>query len=102
MTLDLPPTIWDRAADRIAKGINRWRFDAALKQLQERVGELVATAHQHNAMRVPSGHEIYRELQRQASALVAEFCAEHKLTAITVESRLPGLLELARLAGGTR
>jgi hypothetical protein len=94
----LPPTIFDRAADRFRGLIKERRFKRAKRKLEQELANVVETANGHQAKRLPAGAPAYVALAKQASAAIDAFCATHGVARLTIEKDVPVLRQLERLA----
>jgi hypothetical protein len=97
-TAPLPPTIFDRAADRCRALIKERRFKRAKRKLEQELANVVETANGHQAKRLPAGAPAYVALARQANAAIDAFCATHGVARLTIEKDVPVLRDLERLA----
>ena len=93
----LPPTIFDRAVDRVAASINNWRFNRAKAALEHELARIVETASGHQAKQLPAGSPEYVALLQQASTKIDAFCAKHHVDRLSIERDAPALRELEHL-----
>jgi hypothetical protein len=94
----LPPTVFERAADRFRALIKDRRFKRAKRKLEQELANVVETANGHQAKRLPAGAPAYVALATQANAAIDVFCTTHGVARLTIEKDIPVLRELERLA----
>ena len=93
----LPPTIFDRAVDRVAASVNNWRFNRAKAALEHELARIVETANGHQAKHLPPGSPAYAALYQHASTTIDAFCARHRVERLSIERDAPVLRELEHL-----
>jgi hypothetical protein len=93
----LPPTIFDRAVDRVAASVKTWRFNRARAALEHELARIVETASGHQAKHLPTGAPAYVALYQQANLKIDAFCTRHRVDRLSIERDAPVLRELEQL-----
>lgn len=95
--LTLPPTIFDRAVDKVVISFKDWRFSRAKAALEHELARIVETANGHQAKHLPTGSPAYLALYQQARTKIDAFCAIHRVERLSIERDAPVLRELEQL-----
>jgi hypothetical protein len=93
----LPPTIFDRAVDKVAASVKDWRFNRSKAALEHDLARIVETANGHEAKHLPRGAPAYVALYQQASTTIDAFCVKHRVDRLSIEQEVPVLRELEQL-----
>ena len=93
----LPPTVFDRAVEKVVVSIKDWRFNRAKAALEHELARIIETANGHQAKHLPTGAPAYVALYQQASTKIDAFCAKHRVERLSIERAAPALRELEHL-----
>jgi hypothetical protein len=93
----LPPTIFDRAVDKVAVSFKDWRFNRAKAAIEHELARIVETANGHEAKQLPRGAPAYVALYQQANLKIDAFCTRHRVDRLSIERDAPVLRELEQL-----
>jgi hypothetical protein len=93
----LPPTVFDRAVDKVVASVKGWRSNRAKAALEHELARIVETAGGHQAKRLPTGAPAYVALYAQAMNTIDAFCAKHHVDRLSIERDAPVLRELEHL-----
>jgi hypothetical protein len=93
----LPPTVFDRAVDKVVISIRDWRFNRAKAALERELARIIETANGHRAKHLPPGAPAFVALHQQASTKIDAFCAKHHVERSSIERDAPVLRELEHL-----
>ena len=93
----LPPTVFDRAVDKVVLSFKGWRFHRAKAALEHELARIVETANGHQAKHLPPGSPAYVALYAQAMNTIDTFCAKHHVERLSIERDAPVLRGLEHL-----
>ena len=93
----LPPTVFDRAVDKVVISFKDWRFNRAKAALEHELARIIETANGHQAKHLPTGAPAYVALYQQANLKIDAFCTKHRVERLSIERDAPVLRELEQL-----
>ena len=93
----LPPTVFDRAVDKVVISFRHWRFNRAKAALERELAGLVEAANGHQAKHLPPGAPAFVALYQRASSKIDAFCTKHHVDRLSIERDVPVLRELEKL-----